>query len=100
MQVKPVTVGREVGSDASVSGGLIGSESIIIGENLKELADGDQVESGGVASFPRELEYEHATSSANTRDLPIVESCRLSRSPGIQLRLRAKPAEDSGRGER
>ena len=44
VQVKPVTVGREVGGDVYVSNGLTGSESIIIGDNLKQLAVGDPVE--------------------------------------------------------
>jgi HlyD family secretion protein len=44
VQVKPVSVGREVAGDAYVSEGLTGNESIIIGENLKDLNAGDQVE--------------------------------------------------------
>jgi HlyD family secretion protein len=44
VQVKPVSVSREVAGDAYVSSGLTGSESIIIGENLKELKPGDHVE--------------------------------------------------------
>jgi HlyD family secretion protein len=41
---KPVTVAREVGSDAYVSAGLSGGESIISGEVLKQLKVGDHVE--------------------------------------------------------
>jgi HlyD family secretion protein len=44
VQVKPVTVSREVAGDAYVSDGLTGNESIIIGENLKELKPGDHVQ--------------------------------------------------------
>jgi HlyD family secretion protein len=44
VQSKPVTVAREVGSDAYVSAGLSGSESIISGEILKQLKVGDHVE--------------------------------------------------------
>jgi RND family efflux transporter MFP subunit len=46
VQVKPVEVEREVGSDVYVSRGLTGSESIIIGEDLKDLKAGDRVELG------------------------------------------------------
>jgi histidinol phosphatase-like enzyme len=41
-----VTIGREVGSDVYVSSGVSGSESIIIGDNLKDLKVGDRVEVG------------------------------------------------------
>jgi HlyD family secretion protein len=44
VQSKPVMVAREVGSDAYVSAGLSGSESIISGEILKQLKVGDHVE--------------------------------------------------------
>jgi HlyD family secretion protein len=44
VQSKPVTVAREVGSDAYVSAGLSGSESVISGEVLKQLKVGDHVE--------------------------------------------------------
>jgi len=44
VQVKPVSVSREVAGDAYVSDGLTGNESIIIGENLKDLKPGDNVE--------------------------------------------------------
>jgi HlyD family secretion protein len=43
VQVKPVTVRREVGSDVFVSAGLTGSESIIVGERLGQLKVGDRV---------------------------------------------------------
>jgi HlyD family secretion protein len=46
VQTKPVTIGREVGSDVYVSSGLTGSESIIIGDTLKDLKVGDRVEVG------------------------------------------------------
>jgi HlyD family secretion protein len=46
VQAKPVTIGREVGSDVYVSSGVSGSESIIIGDNLKDLKVGDRVEVG------------------------------------------------------
>ena len=41
---KPVTVAREVGSEAYVSAGLTGNESIITGESLKQVKVGDHVE--------------------------------------------------------
>jgi len=41
---KPVTVAREVGSEAYVSAGLTGNESIITGEILKQVKVGDHVE--------------------------------------------------------
>ena len=44
VQAKPVTVGKEVGSDAYVLSGLSGNESIIIGDAVKELKAGDRVE--------------------------------------------------------
>jgi HlyD family secretion protein len=44
VQVKPVTIAREVGSDVYVSSGVSGSESIIIGDNLNDLKVGDRVE--------------------------------------------------------
>jgi len=44
VQSKPVTVAREVGSDAYVSAGLTGTESIITGEILKQVKVGDHVE--------------------------------------------------------
>ena len=44
VQSKPVKVAREVGSDAYVSEGLSGGESIISGEILKQLKVGDHVE--------------------------------------------------------
>ena len=46
VQVKPVEVERELGSDVYVSRGLTGAESIIIGEVLKQLQAGDRVEAG------------------------------------------------------
>ena len=45
-QVKPITIGRELGSDVYVSSGLSGNESIIIGDALKQLKAGDPVEPG------------------------------------------------------
>jgi HlyD family secretion protein len=44
VQVKPVTVQKEVGSDVFVSEGLVGSEAIIVGEELRQLKSGDSVE--------------------------------------------------------
>lgn len=44
VQTKPVTVSRELGSDAYVSSGLSGSESIIMGDELKQLKPGDLVQ--------------------------------------------------------
>jgi HlyD family secretion protein len=43
VQVKPITVEREVGGDVFVSAGLVGGESIIISEQLSELNPGDRV---------------------------------------------------------
>jgi HlyD family secretion protein len=47
VQVKPITVQKEVGSDVFVSAGLIGNEAIIVGEQLRELKAGDRVETLG-----------------------------------------------------
>jgi HlyD family secretion protein len=44
VQVKPVTIDKEVGSDVFVSGGLVGGEAIIVGEQLARLQVGDRVE--------------------------------------------------------
>jgi HlyD family secretion protein len=44
VQVKPVTVDKEVGTDVFVSGGLVGGEAIIVGEQLARLQVGDRVE--------------------------------------------------------
>jgi hypothetical protein len=44
VQVKPITVQREVGTDVFVSAGLVGSEAIIVGEQLSQLKIGDRVE--------------------------------------------------------
>jgi len=46
VHVKPITIGREVGGNVYVSSGLSGSESIIIGDTLKQLKAGDRVEVG------------------------------------------------------
>jgi pentose-5-phosphate-3-epimerase len=46
VQTKPVSIAKEAGSDAFVSTGLTGSESIIVGDNLDELKIGDRVEIG------------------------------------------------------
>ena len=45
--VKPIVVGREADAEVYVSTGLTGSESIIIGDALKELQPGDRVEVKG-----------------------------------------------------
>jgi HlyD family secretion protein len=42
--VKPITVQKEVGTDAFVSAGLVGTEAIIVGEQLGRLKPGDFVE--------------------------------------------------------
>jgi len=44
VQIKPVTVAREMGSDAAVSAGLSGGESVIIGDIRSQLKAGDRVE--------------------------------------------------------
>ena len=44
VQAKPITVQKEVGSDVFVSAGLVGSEAIIVGEELRQLKVGDRVE--------------------------------------------------------
>jgi HlyD family secretion protein len=44
VRARPVTIAREAGSDAFVSAGLTGNESVIIGENLNELKVGQSVE--------------------------------------------------------
>jgi len=42
-QEQPIAVEKEVGSDVFVSKGLNGNESIIVGEELKELKSGDRI---------------------------------------------------------
>jgi len=42
--VKPITVQKEVGNDVFVAAGLVGTESIIVGEQLSHLRPGDIVE--------------------------------------------------------
>jgi HlyD family secretion protein len=44
VEVKPITVQKEVGIDAFVSNGLTGTEAIIIGEQAAQLKVGDRVE--------------------------------------------------------
>jgi HlyD family secretion protein len=44
VQVKPITVQKEVGSDTFVSAGLVGTEAIIVGDQLNRLHPGDRVE--------------------------------------------------------
>jgi hypothetical protein len=44
VQVKPIVVQKEVGTDLFVSAGLTGSELIIVGEELTRLKPGDAVE--------------------------------------------------------
>jgi HlyD family secretion protein len=44
VQARPVTIAKEAGSDAFVSAGLTGNESIIVGDTLKELKVGDSVQ--------------------------------------------------------
>jgi HlyD family secretion protein len=47
VQAKPITVQKEVGSDAFVSAGLVGTEAIIVGEQLRQLKVGDRVQVSG-----------------------------------------------------
>jgi HlyD family secretion protein len=44
VQVKPVTVQKEVGSDVFVSAGLTGTEAVIVGDGTAQLKTGDRVE--------------------------------------------------------
>ena len=44
VQSKPITIQKEVGTDVFVSAGLVGSESIIVGDQLAQLKVGDKVE--------------------------------------------------------
>lgn len=44
VQVKPITVEKEVGTDVFVSAGLVGTESVIVGEEINQLKAGDPVE--------------------------------------------------------
>jgi HlyD family secretion protein len=44
VQVKPVTIQKEVGTDVFISAGLTGSEAIIIGDQLAQVKVGDKVE--------------------------------------------------------
>jgi multidrug efflux pump subunit AcrA (membrane-fusion protein) len=44
VQSKPITVQKEIGSDVVVSQGLIGNESVIVGDQLAQLKVGDKVE--------------------------------------------------------
>ncbi len=44
VQIRPITVQKEVGTDVFVSAGLTGSEAIIIGEQVSQLKPGDGVE--------------------------------------------------------
>jgi HlyD family secretion protein len=44
VQARPVTIAKEAGSEAFVSAGLTGNESVIIGDNLTELKVGQSVE--------------------------------------------------------
>jgi HlyD family secretion protein len=44
VQVKPVTIQKEVGADVFISAGLTGSEAIIIGDQLAQVKAGDKVE--------------------------------------------------------
>ncbi len=44
VQVKSITIQKEVGSDAFISAGLVGTEAIIVGEQLNQLKAGDRVE--------------------------------------------------------
>jgi HlyD family secretion protein len=44
VQIRPVTVQKEVGTEAFVSAGLTGTETIIVGEQVSQLKSGDRVE--------------------------------------------------------
>jgi hypothetical protein len=44
VQVKPVTIEKEVGTDVFVSAGLVGTERIIVDEQLNRLKSGDRVD--------------------------------------------------------
>ncbi len=44
VQVKPIRVAKEVGTDVFVSAGLVGTEAIIVGDGLSQLRAGDRVE--------------------------------------------------------
>ena len=44
VQAKPIIIQKEVSGDVFVSAGLIGNESIIIGEQLSQLKVGDRVQ--------------------------------------------------------
>lgn len=44
VQVKPVTVQKEVGTEVFVAAGLNGTEAVIVGEQLNQLKVGDRVE--------------------------------------------------------
>jgi HlyD family secretion protein len=44
VQVKPITVAKQVGTDVFVSAGLVGNEAIIVGERLQQVEAGDRVD--------------------------------------------------------
>ncbi len=44
VEEQPITVQKEVATDVFVSAGLTGTEAIIVGEQLSQLAVGDRVE--------------------------------------------------------
>ncbi len=44
VQAKPVQIARELGSDVFVSGGLVGAEAIIVGDQVAQLKVGDRVQ--------------------------------------------------------
>jgi HlyD family secretion protein len=44
VQIRPVKVQKEVGTEAFVSAGLTGTEAIIVGEQVSQLKSGDRVE--------------------------------------------------------
>ena len=44
VQVKPVTVQKEVGQDTFISSGLAGTEAVIVSEQLSQLKAGDRVD--------------------------------------------------------
>ena len=44
VQIRPVKVQKEVGTEAFVSTGLTGTEAIIVGDQVSQLKPGDRVE--------------------------------------------------------
>ena len=53
VQAKPVIIRKEVGGDVFVSAGLVGNESIVVGEQLPQLKIGDRVQISGSRNSPQ-----------------------------------------------